>query len=394
MTHNNSQNRPPANLFAAAIVAGSLGLAALPAQADINVGISLSSTGPAAALGIPEKNTVPLLPDTVAGEKVNYIVLDDATDASQAGKNARKLVNDDKVDILLGSSATPPSAAMAEVANESKTPQITIAPVELPGDKNTWVFRAPQHYDVMADGLISHMKSKGVKTLGFIGYTDAYGESWLTAMKKATKAAGIKLTAVERFNRTDTSVTGQAVKIVAAKPDAVLVAASGTPSVLPQVTLLDRGFKGQVYQTHGTATKEFMRVGGKAVEGTVMPVGPVVVADQLPDSHPSKKLGLEYTKRYEEKYGKGSLSAFGAQFYDAFLLFQAAVPTALKAARPGSPEFRQALRDAIEASHEVVATHGVYNMSPTDHFGLDKRARVLIQVENGDWKLLNVDEPK
>ncbi|TFL10006.1 ABC transporter substrate-binding protein [Pusillimonas caeni] len=377
--------------LAAAIAAGSMAVAAAPAHADINVGISLSSTGPAAALGIPEKNTVPLLPDTIEGEKVNYIVLDDATDATQAGRNARKLVAEDKVDILLGSSATPPSAAMAEVANESQTPQITIAPVELPEDKNKWVFRAPQHYDVMADGLISHMKATGVKTLGFIGYTDAYGESWLTAMKKATEAAGIKLTAVERFNRNDTSVTGQAVKIVAAKPDAVLVVASGTPSVLPQVTLQDRGFKGQIYQTHGTATKEFMRVGGKAVEGTIMPVGPVVVADQLPDSNPSKKLGLDYTERYEAKYGKGSLSAFGAQFYDAFLLFQNAVPVALKAAKPGTPEFRAALRDAIENSKEVVTTHGVYNMTPTDHFGMDERARVLITVKDGDWSLVDMD---
>ncbi|HLU19447.1 MAG TPA: ABC transporter substrate-binding protein, partial [Pusillimonas sp.] len=287
--------------------------------------------------------------------------------------------------------ATPTSAAIAEVVNEAKTPLITIAPVELPADKNEWVFRAPQHYDVMADGLISHMKATGVKTLGFIGYTDAYGESWLTAMKKATEAAGIKLTAVERFNRTDTSVTGQAVKIVSAKPDAVLVVASGTPSVLPQVTLQDRGFKGQIYQTHGTATKEFMRVGGKAVEGTIMPVGPVVVADQLPDSNPSKKLGLDYTERYEAKYGKGSLSAFGAQFYDAFLLFQNAVPDALKAAKPGTPEFRAALRDAIEKSKEVVATHGVYNMTPTDHFGMDERARVLITVKDGDWSLIDME---
>lgn len=378
----------------AAVAAGAMGVFAMPAQADINVGISLSSTGPAAALGIPEKNTVPLLPDTIAGEKVNYIVLDDATDATQAGRNARKLVTEDEVDILMGSSSTPPSAAMAEIANEFETPQITVAPVELPADKNKWVFRAPQHYDVMADGLISHMKAIGVKTLGFIGYTDAYGESWLTAMKKATEAAGIKLTAVERFNRNDTSVTGQAVKIVAAKPDAVLVVASGTPSVLPQVTLQDRGFKGQIYQTHGTATKEFMRVGGKAVEGTIMPVGPVVVASQLPDSNPSKKLGLDYTERYEAKYGKGSLSAFGAQFYDAFLLFQNAVPQALKVAKPGTAEFRAALRDAIENSKEVVATHGVYNMTPTDHFGMDERARVLITVKDGDWALVDLEALK
>jgi len=360
----------------------------IPAWADINVGISLSSTGPAAALGIPEKKTVALLPTTVAGEKVNYIVLDDATDATRATKNARKLITEDNVDIILGSSSTPPSVAIAEVANETKTPQIAIAPVELPPEKNAWVFRAPQHIALMARALVGHMKAHGVKQLGFIGYTDAYGESWLKEMRKAVESAGIKISDVERFNRTDTSVTGQALKLVSAKPDAILVVASGTPSVMPEVTLLDRGYKGQIYQTHGTATKEFIRVGGKAVEGTILPVGPVVVSSQLPDSHPSKKLGMDYTKRYEEKYGAGSFSSFGAQFYDAYLLFASAVPTALKTAKPGTPAFRQALRDALESTHEVVATHGVFNMTPTDHFGLDSRAAVLVRVEKGDWKLI------
>lgn len=362
--------------------------ASIPAWADINVGISLSATGPAAALGIPEKNTVALLPSTIAGEKIHYIMLDDATDATQATKNARKLVDEDKVDIILGSSSTPPAAAIAEVANETKTPQISIAPVELPPEKNAWVFRAPQHIALMAKALIGHMKAHGVKQLGFIGYTDAYGESWLQEIKKAVEPAGIRISDVERFNRTDTSVTGQALKLVSARPDAILVVASGTPSVLPEMTLLDRGYQGQIYQTHGTATKEFIRVGGKAVEGTILPVGPVVVASQLPDSHPSKKIGMDYTRRYEAKYGAGSFSSFGAQFYDAYLLFASAAPKALKTAKPGTPAFRQALRDALELTHEVVATHGVFNMTPSDHFGLDSRAAVLVRVEKGDWKLI------
>lgn len=377
------------HILAVLVPFASMAVYSATALADINVGISLSTTGPAASLGIPERNTVPLLATEIAGEKINYIVLDDATDASQAGRNARKFVDENHVDIMLGSSSTPPTVAMAEVANNSKTPQIAVAPAELPADREAWVFRAPQHISIMADGLVEHMAAHNVKTLGFIGYSDAYGESWLTEIRKAAEAKGIKVTAVERYNRTDTSVTSQALKVASANPDAVLIAASGTPSALPQVALLDRGYKGQIYQTHGTATKEFIRVGGKAVAGTILPVGPVVVASQLPDSHPSKKLGMEYTERYEKMYGPGSFSSFGAQFYDAYLLFAAAVPQALKVAKPGTPEFRQALRDAIEASSEVVGTHGVFNMSKTDHFGLDKRARVLVEVKDGDWKLLN-----
>jgi branched-chain amino acid transport system substrate-binding protein len=360
-----------------------------PAWAEINVGISLSATGPAASLGIPEKNTFALLPTTIAGEKINYIVLDDATDATQATKNARKLVTENKVDLIIGSSSVPPTLAIVEVANESKTPLVTMSPIDLVGEKNKWVFRTPQHNAIMAKSLADHMKANKVKTIGFIGYADAYGESWLREMTAAAKAAGLQVSVVERFNRTDTSVTGQVLKMVSARPDVVLVAASGTPSAMPQLALVDRGYKGQIYQTHGTATREFMRVGGKAVEGTILPVGPVVVAAQLPDSHPSKKPGMEYTRLYEEKYGAGSLSSFGAYAYDAYRIVAAAVPVALKKAKPGTAEFRAALRDAIESEREIVGSQGVFNMSPSDHFGLDTRSRVLVRVEKGDWKLID-----
>jgi branched-chain amino acid transport system substrate-binding protein len=362
---------------------------AAPAWADINVGISLCATGPGAALGIPEKNTVAMLPSSIAGEKINYIVLDDATDPTMATRNARKLVTENNVDVLIGSSSVPPALAVAEVANETKTPQLSMSPIELAGDKNTWVFRTPQHNFVMAQALADHMKANKVKTLGFIGYTDGYGESWLKEMTKAAEAAGIKVSAVERFNRTDTSVTAQALKLVSAKPDAILVVASGTPSAMPQLSLIERGYKGQIYQTHGTATKEFIRVGGKAVDGTILPVGPVVVAGQLPDGHPSRKIAIDYARQYEEKYGAGSLSSFGAYMYDAYQLFAAAVPVALKKAKPGTPEFRAALRDAIESGREVVGAQGVFNMKPNDHFGHDARSRVLVRVEKGDWKLIN-----
>ncbi|MES2257118.1 MAG: ABC transporter substrate-binding protein [Pseudomonadota bacterium] len=366
-----------------------LACGAAPAWADINVGISVCATGPGASLGIPEKNTVALFPTTIAGEKINYIVLDDATDATQATKNARKFVTEHHVDLIIGSSSVPPALAIAEVANETATPQLSMSPIELAGDKNRWVFRTPQHNAVMASALAGHMKANKVRTLGFIGYSDGYGEGWLREMTKAAEAAGIKVSVVERFNRTDTSVTGQVLKLVGARPDAVLVAASGTPSALPQLALGERGYKGQIYQTHGTATREFMRVGGKAVDGTVLPVGPVVVAAQLPDSHPSKKPGLEYTRLYEEKYGAGTLSSFGAYAFDAYRIFAAAVPVALKKAKPGTPEFRLALRDAIESEREIAGSQGVFNMSATDHYGHDARSRVLVRVEKGDWKLID-----
>ena len=365
------------------------GACALPAWADINVGISVSATGPAASLGIPEKNTVALLPTSVAGEKINYIVLDDATNPTEANKNARKAATENRADIFFGSSAVPTALAIAEVASETKTPQIALAPLELQSAKGAWTFSAPQHNALMAQALAEHMKANGVKSLGFIGYADGYGEGWLREMTKAAEAAGIKMGDIERYNRTDTSVTGQIVKLAAANPAAILIAGSGTPAALPQTALVERGYKGRIYQTHGAANKEFIRVGGKAIEGAVLPVGPVVVASQLPDSHPSKPVGVEYTRQYEEKYGAGTVSSFGAHMLDAYKLFAAAVPVALKKAKPGTPEFRQALRDAIESGQETVGAHGVFNMSPSDHYGHDARARVLVRIEKGDWKLID-----
>jgi branched-chain amino acid transport system substrate-binding protein len=358
------------------------------AHAQITVGVSVSSTGAAASLGIPEKNTIALLPATIAGEKVRYIVLDDATDPTTAVKNARRFVSEDKVDVILGSTTTPTSMAMAEVAAEAKTALVAMAPLApMDAAKYAWVYQTPQNIGIMAAAIVDHMAAAGVKSASFIGYADAYGEVWLKAMNAALEKKGIAMLAVERYQRTDTSVTGQVLKIVSVNPDAVLIAGSGTPAVLPQSTLLERGYKGRIYQTHGIANNDFLRVGGKNVEGTIFPVGPMLVAEQLPDSHPSKKPALDYIKAYEGAHGAGSRSTFGAHAYDAFLLLQEAATQALKKARPGTAEFRQALRDGIEATRELPATHGVFNMAPNDHNGFDARSRVMVRIDGGTWKL-------
>ena len=371
------------------LLALSLAGAVSSALADITVGVTLSATGPAASLGIPEKNTIPLMPKTIGGQKVNYVVLDDATDPTAASKNARKLTSEDKADVIIGSSTTPTSTAVLEVAAETKTPMIALAPFAPAADKAAWVFQAPQDFGIMAGAVVAHMQANGVKTVAFIGYSDGYGELWLRVMNGITAAKGLKMVATERFNRTDTSVTGQILKIMAANPDAVLVVGSGTPAALPQATLVERSYKGRIYQTHGVANNDFLRVGGKNVEGAVLPIGPVLVPAQLPDSNASKKVALEYIKAYEGAYGAGSHSTFGAHTWDAGLMLQRAVPEALKKAKPGTPEFRTALRDAIENIKDLAATHGVFNFSPTDHKGLDGRAVVMVRVENGAWKLLH-----
>ena len=365
-------------------------LASTLALADINVGVTLSATGPAASLGIPEKNTVALMPKTIAGQKINYIVLDDASDTTGAVSNTRKLITESKVDVILGSTITPNSLAMIDVVSEAQTPMISMAAsarmVEPQDAKKRWVFKTPQNDIMMSLAIVEHMANSGVKTVAFIGFSDAYGEGWFQEFSKAAALKKIQIVGSERYARTDTSVTGQALKTMAAKPDAVLIAGAGTPAALPQKALKERGYTGKIYQTHGVANADFLRVGGKDVEGTLLPAGPVLVVDQLPAGHPLKKSAAAYVTVYEAAHGKGSVSTFGAHAWDAGLLMAAAVPQALKKAQPGSVEFRIALRDALEQVKELAGAHGIFNMSTTDHLGLDQRARVMVKIENGAWR--------
>jgi branched-chain amino acid transport system substrate-binding protein len=359
-------------------------------QADINVGVTVSATGPAASLGIPEKNTVALMPTTIAGQKVNYIVLDDASDTTNAVSNARKLITENKVDVILGSTTTPNSLAMIDVVAEAQTPMISMAAssriVEPVEGKRRWVFKTPQNDIMMSLAIVTHMANAGVKTAGYIGFADAYGEGWYQEFAKIAALKGIHIVASERYARTDTSVTGQVLKLIATKPDAVLIGASGTPAALPQKTLKERGYSGRYYQTHGVANADFLRVGGKDVDGTFLPSGPVLVAEQLPATHPVRKTALAYVAAYEAAHGKGSVSTFGAHAWDTGLLLAAAVPNALKKAQPGTAEFRSALRDAIEQVRDMPGAHGIFSMSTTDHLGLDQRARVMVKIDNGAWK--------
>lgn len=374
-----------------ALVAAVLTLAAGAALADINVGVTVSATGPAASLGIPEKNTIALMPQEIAGQKVHYIVLDDGSDTTKAVSNTRKLITEDKVDIILGSTVTPNSLAMIDVVSEAQVPMISMAAsakiVDPVDAKRKWVFKTPQNDIQMSLAIASHMKDHGVKTVGYIGFADAYGEGWYGEFSKAAALKGITVVANERFARNDSSVTAQVLKLQAAKPDAILIGGSGTPAALPQITLKERGYTGQIYQTHGVANADFLRVGGKNVEGTYLPAGPVLVARQLPASNPVRNSAIDYVTKYEAAYGKDSVSTFGGHAWDAGKLMAAAVPVALKKAQPGTPEFRAALRDALENAKDVAGAHGIFNMSPTDHLGLDQRARVMVRIENGTWKI-------
>jgi branched-chain amino acid transport system substrate-binding protein len=360
-------------------------LAAAPAWADITVGVSLPLTGPASGLGIPMQNQFKLWPQTIGGEKLKLIILDDATDPTKGVQNARRFVTEDKVDIIIGSAATPVAIPMADVAAESGTVQLAASPAGLPPGKDAWTFRLPQSNSVMAFAMINLMRKHNVKTVGFLGYTDAYGEQWLKEFTPLAEKAGIKVVAAERFARSDTSVTAQALKLTAANPDAMLIVASGSGAAMPQKAIVERGYKGKIYQTHAAATRDLMRIGGKDVEGTYVVSGPAVVGELLPDSHPSKPLAIDFVTKYEKAYGPGSRNQFAGHAYDAQIVLEKVVPVALKKGKPGTPEFRAALKDAIEGMGRTVFSHGIMNWTKDDHWGYTTKTGVMLKVVNGDW---------
>jgi branched-chain amino acid transport system substrate-binding protein len=357
----------------------------------VKIGVTVSATGPAASLGIPERNTIPMCPKNAGGRTIEYIVLDDASDTTTAVQNTRKLIGENKVDAIIGSTTTPNSLAMIDVFADAETPVISLASsvriIEPVDAKKAWSFKTPQTDVMMASAILEHASSTGVKNLGYIGFSDALGEAFFVEVDKAAKARNLPLIASERFAPKDTSVVGQVLKLVSAKPDAIVIGASGTPAALPATTLVERGYKGKVYFNHGVANNDFLRVGGKDVEGMFVPASPVIVASQLPDSHPAKKRAMEYTALYESAHGPGSVSAFGSYTWDACLELANAIPAAARAGQPGTVEFRRALRDALEATRNLEVSNGAVNMSKTDHLGLDSRARVMVQIQGGKWVL-------
>src|SRR6185437_11425841 len=361
------------------------------AHAQIRIGLMVSATGPTSAIGIPQRNTGDLLPRTIAGARVEYISLEDGGDATRAIQNVRKLVEEDHIDALIGPSTTPNAFAILDVIADAKVPMLatvgTSSIVEPLDAKRRWVFKTTQNDDLIAAALLSHMVKHRVKTVGFIGFNDPYGENWLKVFTALGQRAGINVVAVERYGRTDASVTGQTLKLIAAKPDAVLIAAVGGPAVLPQATLREQGFKSTIYQTHAVATEDFIRLGKDKVEGTVLAAGPMLVIDEIPDSNPTKKVAQAYITAYEQRFGMKP-ATFGANTWDAGLLLERAIPLAVKAAKPGTEAFRSALRDALEQERGVVGCQGVFDMSASNHNGMDERARVLITVKDGKFRLL------
>jgi branched-chain amino acid transport system substrate-binding protein len=373
-------------LFIAA--AAAFALPALPAAAqtsEITIGISISTTGPAAALGVPERNALEFVPKEIAGVSLKVIVLDDGGDPTTATTNARRFVTESKADIIMGSATTPSTIAVSNVANEAGIPHLGLAPFPITPERAKWSVDLPQPVRIMGKVLYEHMKAHNVKTVGYIGYSDSYGDLWFNDFKNQAVPMGLTLIDEERFARPDTSVAGQVLKLVAANPDAILVGASGTAAALPQSALRERGYKGLIYQTHGAASMDFIRIAGASAEGVIMSAGPVMNPEGQADSALTKKPGLALNAAYEAKYGPNSRSQFAGHSYDAFEVLKRIIPVALQSARPGTSEFREAIRQAFMSEHEIAASQGVYNWTEKDRSGLDDRSRILLTVKDGKY---------
>jgi branched-chain amino acid transport system substrate-binding protein len=360
------------------------------AQAQLKVGITMSASGPGAALGQPQSKTVAALPKEIGGQKVTYIALDDESDPTKGAQNARKMIAEEKVDVLVGSSLTPVTLPLIDIAAEAKTPLLTLAAaavlVQPMDDKKKWVFKVVPNDDIMATAILKFIAKSGAKKLGYIGFSDGYGEGYYNVLKAEAPKAGVELTTHEVYARSDASVTGQVLKIIATKPDAVFTAAAGTPAVLPQKSLRDRGYKAPIYQTHGVATNEFIRLGGKDVEGAIYTGEAFTIVEDLPKDSPFRAAPEEYIAAYKAVH-KEEPAVFGAHLWDSMVLVKNAMPAALKAGKPGTPEFRAALRDALEEGKQIYLNNGLSNMSATDHNGYDERSAFLIEVKNGKFHL-------
>jgi branched-chain amino acid transport system substrate-binding protein len=365
--------------------------AAATAHAQVTVGIITSLSGPVSSIGIPYAKGYAAWEaggTEVAGQQLKLIQIDDASDPSAAARAAKKLIEEDQVDVVLGAASSPASLAVYGVTSEAKVPLIITANALVPGDKGAWEITVPQPAELMVAADVQMMKKAGVRTVAYIGYSDAWGDLVYNALMHSVQGTDIKVIMNERYARNDTSVTPQILKIITAHPDAVLTGGSGSPGALPHLALAERGYRGAVYSTHAIINSEFVRVGGSAVEGLVAPTGPVVVAEQLPDSSPIKAVALRFRELYQKANDAPSTDAFAAYSYDAMLVLADAVKRVDGSAKPGTQEYRDKLHDALVNTHEVVGTHAVYTFTPAERFGVDERSRVMVKLDHGAWKLV------
>ncbi len=376
-------------ILGATSLAVTIGISTTAIAGTIKVGVNAALSGPTSSHGALYAKGVEAGLAYISeanGHKIEMIMLDDASDPTTAGRNARKLIDEHNVDILLATGGVPAAIALAQVGREAKVPVISLPPAPLDPKDNPWVVAIAQPTPLMINAVLERMQKDGIKSVGYIGFSDAWGDLVYDALIKGAPEYGIKVLGNERYARSDSSVTGQVLKLMSMRPDAIMTGGAGTPGALPFLTLAERGYKGPVYGQHALINPDFVRVAGSAAEGALMSTGPVIVAEQLPDDYITKKITLDFRDTYQKVTGTQSSDAYSAYSFDGWLLIADAAARAK--GEPGTPEFRESLREAITTTKELVGTHGVYTFTPGNLYGVDDRARVMVTLENGQWKLV------
>jgi branched-chain amino acid transport system substrate-binding protein len=362
--------------------------AASHAQAPIRIGAFLSVTGPAAFLGDPEQKTLELYVEKlnasggVLGRKLELVAYDSAGDAEKARSYVKRLIEQDRVDLLVGGSTTGETMAAVPLAEAAGVPFISLAgAVVIIEPVKKWVFKTP-HTDRMAcEKVFVDMRARGATKAALISGTGGFDRSMRAECLKVAAKHGVQIVADETYGAADTDMTAQLAKIKATTGvQAVLNAGFGQGPAIVTKNYRQLGLGAPLYQSHGVASKQYVKLSGEAAEGVRLPAAALLVADTLPDEDAQKKIVTTYKRDYESRFNQ-EVSTFGGHAYDGLML-------AVEAMRRAGSSDKAKVRDALERTRGYVGTGGVVNMSAQDHMGLDLSAFRMLEVRKGDWQLV------
>lgn len=357
------------------------------AQEPIRIGSFLAVTGPASFLGDPEAKTLEMVVEQlnaqggVLGRRLQLVHYDSAGDAEKARTFAKRLIEQDRVDVIVGGSTTGETMAVVPLAEQVGLPFVSLAgAVVIVEPVKKWVFKTP-HTDRMAcDKIFVDMKARGATRAALISGSGGFDKSMRAECLKVAPNHGVQIVADETYGAADTDMTPQLTKIRASNAQAVLNAGFGQGPAIVTRNFRQVGLTLPLYQSHGVASKEYIRLAGEAAEGVRLPAAALLVADLLDAGDAQKSVVTGYRDAYQKRYGS-EVSTFGGHAYDGLMLYVHAVKAA-----GGTDKAR--VRDALEATRGYVGTGGIVNMSASDHMGLDLSAFRMLEIRNGTWSLV------
>ncbi len=363
---------------------------AMPVGEAYKIGAIFDITGPASSLGAPERDTVKMLQDQINAKggitgpdgklhKIELVIYDNQSQESQSVLVAKRLIEEDKVPVIIGPSQSGTTMAIIDTTQKAQIPLISAAAsisIVTPVADRPWVFKTPQSDTLIMTNLLDYLKSKGVTKVGWISVNNAFGDSGRAQFEKLAPTYGITATTNERFGATDPDMTGQLTKIKGTDAQAVIVWAIPPGASVVTKNAADLGLKLPVYQSHGIGNQDFITLAGAAANGVTFPTSKLLVAASLPASDPQRTVLLDYTDQYQKLYGKLP-TTFGGNAYDAFAL-------AVKALEKAGPD-PKGIQTALMGIKEFVGITGVFNLSATDHNGLDNRAVTMVTIADGKW---------